>query len=226
MPTGLRGFLLLGLLVLSCSYGSANDPKAPVDLTGVYDLLPLDAKLPKGFERPYGSPEQISLLPAAKDEEAKINLNDDPLNQCQPIGPFRMMAMDGNRIELLPAPEWTVMLFQDIYRGHERIIHPTLEHSAKAPATWDGDSIAHWEGDTFVIDTTKFNEKTWLNSQGAQHGPALHLVEKITSLDQGEYLKYQMTAEDPSTLTAPYTYLRYYRRSHKEIQEYVCQEKD
>jgi hypothetical protein len=52
--------------------------------------------------------------------------------------------------------------------------------------------VGRWEGDTLVVDTTGFNDKTWLNEEGAQHSDALHLVERIRPVLGGQYLEYKM----------------------------------
>ena len=113
------------------------------------------------------------------------------------------------------------MHFENYYLGHMRFIY--LDRTQHKPGPyWVGDSIAKWEGDTLVVDTTGFNEYTWLNGTGAPHSEALHLTERYRLVEGGKYLELKVTAEDPKVLTAPYTYTRYYERTTNEIQEYVC----
>ncbi len=90
-----------------------------------------------------------------------------------------MMAEDRTKIELVPAPGMIVMLFEDLAHGVMRTIYMNRGHLEKIEPLWFGDSVGKWEGETLVVDTTGFNERTWLNEKGAQHSDALHLVERI-----------------------------------------------
>jgi len=85
-----------------------------------------------------------------------------------------------------------------------------------------GNSVGRFEGDTLVVETVGFNEYIWLNSLGAPHSNALKLTERYRLVAGGEYLELRMTAEDPQVLKRSYTYTRYYQRSQREMQEYVC----
>jgi hypothetical protein len=75
-----------------------------------------------------------------------------------------------------------------------------------------------------MVDTTGFNDETWLNDAGARHGDALHLVENIRPILSGKYLEYKVTAEDPKALAKPYTYTRYYEKLRAEIKEDICED--
>jgi hypothetical protein len=105
-----------------------------------------------------------------------------------------------------------------------RTFYLSREHPEKRELTWMGDSIGHWEGNTLVVDTVGFNDRTWFNDAGAQHSDALHLVERIRPVLDGKYLEYRVTADDPKTLTKPYTYTRYYEKLKTEIQDDVCED--
>jgi len=218
-----------------CSFAQATRAKAPPDLAGVYQSIPNAVTLPGGLKNA-GSPSEISLLPKAAAETKSINLKDDPLRACSPIGEFRLMARDGLKIELAPAPGLVAMLFENTALGAMRIVHMNRGHVA--PPTegpepvvdrgglWLGDSIGRWEGDTLVVDTTEFSTRTWLNEAGAQHSEALHLIERIRPILKGQFLEYEMTAEDPMALAKPYTYRRYYEKLNSEIGENVCQDEN
>jgi hypothetical protein len=196
---------------------------ATPDLTGVYQAIPNDATL-AGGRKNQGSPGEVSLLPAAAQQMKSIDLKTDPARMCVPIGPFRMMAKDRNKIELAATPGMIVMLFEDVAHGVMRTIHLDRGHPEKTELLWFGDSVGKWEADTLVVDTIGFNDQTWLNDQGAQHSDALHLVERIRPVSSGKYLEYRMTADDPKALVRPYTYTRYYEKTNTEITDYACRE--
>jgi len=171
-----------------------------------------------------GSPVAIELLPPAARQAQSIDLKSDPLKMCQPVGPFRMMAADRAKIELAQVSAMIVMLFEDLSHGMLRSIYLRRGHPAKLQPDWLGDSVGRWEGDTLVVDTTGFNDQTWLNEKGAQHSPELHLVERIRLMPGGEYLEYKVTAEDPKTLAKPYSYTRYFRKLDTEIEDDPCED--
>jgi len=202
---------------------SGRSEASPPNLTGVYQSIASGVTLPRGL-RNTGSPEEIVLAPAAIEQIKSVDLTQDPEKLCQPIGPVRMMARAGIKIELANAKGAIVMLFEDISRGHIRTIHLNRPHPEKPEPTWQGDSVGRWDGSTLVIDTVGFNERTWLNAAGAQHSDALHLVERVTPVLDGKYLEYTATVEDPQALARPYTYVRYFEKVATEVAEDVCEQ--
>jgi hypothetical protein len=150
---------------------SASLLLAQPDLHGVYQSIPDQAALPGGLKNA-GSPAAISLL----QKPASVDPKKDPWKACQPVGPFRMMAAEQTKIELVQVNAMVVILFEDLSHGLARNIYLKRGHPAKLEPTWLGDSIGKWEGDTLVVDTTGFNDRTWLNEEGAQHSGALGRV--------------------------------------------------
>ena len=84
---------------------------------------------------------------------------------------------------------------------------------------WMGDSRGRWEGDTLVVDTTNFTNKTVF--RGASEN--LHLTERFTRLDKNT-LQYRVTVDDPTTFTRPWTIELPAVRMDAEIYEYACHE--
>jgi hypothetical protein len=66
-----------------------------------------------------------------------------------------------------------------------------------------GDSVAHWEGDTLVIDTTNQNGKTWFDMVGNFTTPSMHVVERLTPADENN-INYEATITDPAIYTRPW----------------------
>jgi len=84
---------------------------------------------------------------------------------------------------------------------------------------WHGDSRGWWEGDTLVIETTNYSERS-------STGPNTTLkvnVERLTRTSHGE-LQYQLTSHDPGTYTAPYTRQIIFDHTEDDIYEYACHE--
>jgi len=215
------GFLMAVALLAGPNLLAQSRRAAP-DFTGVYDLVPGNDVLP-GRLRSDGSPEALELLPDAAAVAKSRDLSLDTAKDCQVIGTFRMMAHEGNRIDILP---WldngrVIMMFEDHMLGHWREIVLDKAHDSTEPL-WMGNSVGRFEGDTLVVETIGFNEHIWLNSLGAPHSDVLKLTERYRLVAGGEYLELRMTADDSKVLKRPYTYTRYYKRSQREMQEYVC----
>ena len=100
-----------------------------------------------------------------------------------------------------------------------RIIRMNAEHLPKNIRRWMGDSVGHWEGDTLVVDTTNFNDKT--RFRGATED--LHVVERFTRVDN-KTLLYRFTVEDPNTWDRPWTGEYTWPATDKPIYEYACHE--
>ena len=100
----------------------------------------------------------------------------------------------------LPEPEHVAIL-QEMSNNDVRIVpldgRPHLPSSIRQ---WPGDSRGRWEGDTLVVDTINFNEKT--HYQGSSE--ALHVVERFTRVD-AETIRYEFTVEDPTSWTRPWS---------------------
>ncbi len=67
-----------------------------------------------------------------------------------------------------------------------------------------GQSVGHWEGDTFVIEATGFNDQSWFDRAGNHHTEALKVVERYT-MTTPYHIQYEATIEDPQTFSKPWT---------------------
>jgi hypothetical protein len=67
---------------------------------------------------------------------------------------------------------------------------------------WLGDSVAHWEGNTLVVDVTNLDERSWLDSARHTHTDALHVIERFTPVDK-DTINWEATIEDPKVFTRP-----------------------
>lgn len=208
---------------------SSNEPP---DIFGVYQSIGNDRVLPGGLKNS-GSPNDVPLLPAAREQMKNVNPKDDPWRMCQPIGEFRMMAREHTKIELDSATGIIAMAYEDVPHGLMRLIYFNRTHDQRPTKgadpnlqfshnSWLGDSIGRWQGDTLIVDTVALNTQTWLNDAGAQHSEDLHLVERLRPILGGKFLEYKMTAEDPKVLMKPYTYTRYFEKTDSEIRDSVC----
>jgi hypothetical protein len=98
-------------------------------------------------------------------------------------------------------------------------------HPRNLASTYMGDSVAHWEEDTLVVDTVGLNDRTFIDDEGSSHSDKLRTIERYRKLDGGSKLEMIITVEDPVTLERPYSYRRIYHwRPDIRPQEYVCEE--
>ena len=100
-----------------------------------------------------------------------------------------------------------------------RVVRMDAQHLPSTIRKWLGDSIGHWDGDTLVIDTTNFTDKTRFRGSSE----ALHTVERLTRVDANT-LRYQFTIEDPSTWTKPWTAEYTWPATKDLMYEYACHE--
>ena len=108
------------------------------------------------------------------------------------------------------------------YPGVFRTVPIDGVHPKDPDPTWMGDSVAHWEGDTLVVDTVGFNDKTEIN--GYKHTEALHIVERF-SRPAFESLQYQAVIEDPNVFERPFAVNRTFglRPDLAKVDEFVCE---
>ncbi|MGC4028728.1 MAG: hypothetical protein QM696_07655 [Steroidobacteraceae bacterium] len=192
-------------------------------LVGVYAVLPPETAT-AGGRRGSGPLVRLPLRPAAAATARERDMTLDPVAHCQAIGPFRMMGRANTRLELVATPQQFTMVFEEVALGNRREVYMRSQHPAKYEPTWLGDSMGSWDGDTLVVETVGFNDRTWLSDDGAPHGEHLRVVERYRPVEDGKYLEVQVTATDPDVLTAPYTYTRYYARLDTELIERFCNE--
>jgi hypothetical protein len=189
-------------------------------LGGAWRLAPFDATLPGGV-KPAGTLADLPLTPAGVAAAKTHDTANDPAKFCQSIGPFRMLARSGNAFELLPTAQGAVMVFESVALGNKRDIVFGRDHLANVEPNWHGDSVGRFDGDTLVVDTVGFNNRTWLNDAAAQHGPKLHMIERYRLLPNAGLLEVQVTVDDADMLQRPYSYTRYYQRGD-DIREDFC----
>jgi len=84
---------------------------------------------------------------------------------------------------------------------------------------WFGDSRGHWEGNTLVVETTNFTDKT--NFRGS--GENLRLIERFTRTDP-DTLMYQFTVDDPQSFQRPWSAEIPMKKAAGPIFEYACHE--
>ena len=122
-----------------------------------------------------------------------------------------------NLHQIVQTPDSVMILTEMVHDA--RVVRMNAQHAPKAVRRWLGDSVGHWEGDTLVVDTTNFTDKT--RFRGSTEN--LHVVERFTRIDR-RTLRYQFTVEDPDTWTRPWTAEYSWPLTDGLIYEYACHE--
>ena len=154
-----------------------------------------------------------------------------PWDRCITRGPGRMFpAGYNNAYKIVQTPGYVVILQEMI---HEARIIPVdgRPHVDKSVRLWTGDPRGRWEGNTLIVETTNFNDKGWIATNGASarirgvpHSDALRLVERFTRVD-ADTISYQVTIEDPNVYTRPWTVaIPLVRDEGYQMFEYACHE--
>jgi hypothetical protein len=112
----------------------------------------------------------------------------------------------------------TVMILTEMVHD-ARIVRIDAEHAPATIRKWMGDSVGHWEGDTLVVDTTNFTDKT--RYRGSTQN--LHIVERFTRVD-AKTLRYRFTVDDPETWATPWTGEYSWPATDELMYEYACHE--
>jgi hypothetical protein len=128
---------------------------------------------------------------------------DAPRATCLP-DPFPYYHMV-DLARFVQTPGLIVVLYQGTTNSVHRTIFTDGRELPKDPnPTWLGYSVGHWEGDTLVVDTAGFNDRSWLDIEGHPHTEALHITERFLRRDFG-HMDLVMTIDDPKAFTRPFS---------------------
>jgi hypothetical protein len=145
-----------------------------------------------------------------------------PRSSCLPAGVPGFMMFIVERLFIVQSPKEVVF----VYEGNQEVRHIYLDvpHSEKPKPSWYGESVGHYDGDSLVIDTIGFNDKTFVDNYRTPHTEKLHVTERWRLIEDGKNLEVNFTVEDPDTFNAPWSALQRYRRVAGPMNEQVCAE--
>jgi hypothetical protein len=215
MPRRLIGWLIASFAVLVISPATIaqmnkradaakESPAAPApehDLSGVWLIASRAQSLSK---------EPPPFTPAGE-AQFKANIpgfgpraqpgGNDPINHCDPVGVSRSLMSD-QPIQFVQMPGRMLQFFE-FYHTWRDIWTDGRELSKDAEPKWFGTSVGKWQGDTFVVETAGFDERTWLDSLGYPHSDAMHLEERYRRTDYNT-IELTVTLTDPKIYTKPW----------------------
>jgi hypothetical protein len=192
-------------------------PAAPVLALGAVGSVPPGVGIVDGDEIPY-----LPQAAAKKKENQEHWLERDPEIKCYLPGVPRATYMPFP-FQIFQSASAVFIAYE--YAGAARNIY--LKDPGPAPVdSWMGQSVGHWEGDTFVVDVTGFNDQSWFDRAGNFHSDALHVVERYTRTAP-DVIAYEATIEDPQTFSRAWKVsMPLYRRLEKNAQllDFKCVE--
>jgi hypothetical protein len=175
---------------------------------------------PLGDPKPEYKPELMAKVNSLNANQVK----EDSTLHCIPPGVPRL----GPPHQIVQTPKQAIFLYADNTGNQWRVIpldarpHSTDPETA---ATYNGDSVGHWEADTLVVDVTRLTDETWLGDNGLFHSRKLHVTERLRRV--GDTIQYQVTADDPEILQKPWTLSRTLTLQPDALEEAVpCVDKD
>ena len=205
---------------------AAPAPRAP---DGKPDLSGLWLKISPKYSRNIAAdlkPEDIQPWARALVEQRREDLGKEYMNvKCVPLGPGYATSAESTGAEMMKivqTPGLILILNPDL--TYRQIF---LDGRALEPAPnpdWMGYSVGRWDGDTLVVDSFGFNDRTWLDHDGHPHTEALRMTERYRRRNLGN-LDVEVTLSDPGAFTKPWTVAaRAELAADTEMIEWVCNE--
>ncbi len=165
-----------------------------------------------GIWQPEINPYRFSLIQDLKDEAIfrpaaqailKERIKDfhreDPVTNCLPTGPSEMLSA---MYRIMQTPTLVALLYESGTGRYRQIYIDGRKLPEDPNPAWLGYSVGHWEGDTLVVESAGFNDRTWLDRVGHPHSEKLRVTERFRRVDFG-HIQFQITYDDPETLTKP-----------------------
>ncbi len=148
---------------------------------------------------------------------------DDPeITGCLPGGP-RHITRPG-LAKVLQTPSLIAILYEDL--AYRQIFLDGRTLPSDPNPNWMGYSVGRWEGETLVVESAGFNDRTWLDFSGHPHSESLRMTERYHRRDFG-HLDLEVTLQDPGVYAKPWTVSAGGTlAADTELLEYVCAENE
>ena len=198
-------------------------PDGKPDLSGLWD------KISPKYSRNIAAdlkPEEIQPWARALVEQRTEDLGKDYMNaKCVPLGPGYATAADSTgaeQIKIVQTPSLIVILNPDLTYRQIFLDGRPLEKTPNP--SWMGYSVGRWDGDTLIVESFGFNDRTWLDHDGHPHSEGLRMTERYRRRNFGN-LDVEVTFADPAVYARPFTVaVRAELAADTEIIEWVCNE--
>ena len=149
---------------------------------------------------------------------------DDPEARCLPPGVPRLTTTP-YPFRFLQVPGLIVIIYEGGSQTFRQIFTDGRGFSKFAEDLWNGESIGRWAGDTLVVQTRGFNDRTWIDAAGVPHTTDMLVTEHIRLLDANN-MEIVSTMHDPAMFTADWSFTTHPKKMNGEIMEYICNENE
>ena len=170
-------------------------PAPEVVAFGAHGSVPPSMGIVEGGEIPY--------LPAARtirDQNRGESITRDPAVKCYLPGVPRATYMPFP-FQIFQSESAFFITYE--FAGADRNVY--LQDPGPAQVdSWMGQSVGHWEGDTFVVEVAGFTGQAWFDRAGNHHSYAMTVEERYTMIDR-DHIMYEATMTDPNTFSRPWT---------------------
>ena len=144
--------------------------------------------------------------------QAQFERSTNPQMWCEPVGIPAVYGWPA-KTKFGQTPDAVYILYE--YGVSYRIVRLNSKHPDDPDPQWWGDSIGWYEnGDTLVVDTVGFNDRTWLDEAAHPHTEKMHLIERYQKVDDNT-LRLDMTIDDPGAYTKPWSMFKYFTKDDK-----------
>ena len=193
------------------------------DLSGVWNRLSPKYRVNIAADL---KPGEVQPWARALVEQRTENIGKDSMvAHCLPLGPQYATDADstgGGMMKIAQTPSLIIILNPDLTYRQIYLDGRPLESSPNP--SWMGYSVGRWDGDTLVVESFGFNDRTWLDTSGHPHTEALRMTERYRRRDFG-HLDLEVTLQDPSVYARPWTMdVQAELAADTELLEYVCNE--
>jgi len=181
-----------------------------------------------GFDLFFGlKPEDVPMKPEAAAIVRRRGPGGSealPSESCLPLA-FPLATLLSELFKINQGPGVTMMLLE-LDNGYRQIYTDGRKLPVDPSPSWYGYSVGHWEGDTFVVETTGMNDKGWLDVSGHPRSEAMRMTERYRRRDFG-HLDAELTFDDPKLYTRPFQVkVTYVLQPGSDVLEYICNENE
>src|SRR2546422_806408 len=197
---------------------------APRTADGKPDLSGLWQRISLKYERNIAAdlkPGEIQPWAEALVKQRAEDLQkDSPGIQCLPWGPS--YSTSARKAKIVQTPGLILMLDEDL--TYRQIFMDGRALETDPIPSWMGHSVGRWEGDTLLVESVGFNDRSWLDHDGHPHSEALRMTERYRRPDFG-HLEIEVTLNDPQVYARPWTVaLSAELMADTDLLESVCNE--
>jgi hypothetical protein len=199
---------------------SAPTPRAAdgkPDLSGMWRVKQsTSGETNKALQSVKAQPWAQELYKKRKEDLSRENMS----VLCLPFGPRADFAPD----KIVQTPGLLMMLNTDL--TYRQVFLDGRPLPKDPNPTWMGYSVGHWDGDTLVVESAGYNDRTWLDYDGHPHTEDLRITERFRRPDFG-HLEIEKTLEDPKALAQKWVIpIKLEYDADTELLEYVCAENE